>query len=338
LETICTPGSYCINGLKLPCPPGLFGNVTGLRTVNCSGPCQPGQFCPQGSVTPLPCPKGTYGAVEKLTNSSCSGRCQQGYFCPEGSISPRERPCPPGRYGPVEGLSSYDCSNVCESASDEWGGQYCIPNYCEAGYFCPAGSSSAQQNPCGSPSLYCPTGVALPLPVEIGFYSIGRISIPNYPQIDTDANARTGQELCEAGFYCSDGVRYLCPAGTYGSALGLSNASCSGDCLAGYYCEEGSSSPMQYYCGGPAYYCPRGSSYPTLVPSGYYSYSTDGSPITRDSILPCLPGHYCVDGVKRPCPDGYYSVNGSTSAFCDGECDVTQYCPAGTSTPSTVIF
>ena len=38
---ICPAGSYCAAGVSAPtpCPAGVFGNVTGLSTASCSGPC-----------------------------------------------------------------------------------------------------------------------------------------------------------------------------------------------------------------------------------------------------------------------------------------------------------
>jgi hypothetical protein len=50
-------------------------------------------------------------------------------------------------------------------------------------------------------------------------------------------------QACPPGYYCpGDGNYYVCPAGTFGSSYYLTSSSCSGSCLAGYYCGAGSTS------------------------------------------------------------------------------------------------
>lgn len=41
-QVICEPGFYCVGGVRRPCPPGTFGNSSGLWEPSCSGPCDPG--------------------------------------------------------------------------------------------------------------------------------------------------------------------------------------------------------------------------------------------------------------------------------------------------------
>lgn len=51
----------------------------------------------------------------------------------------------------------------------------------------------------------------------------------------------------------------------------------------------------------------------------------------RFKEFPCLPGHYCVDGVMRKCPPGRYGSNyKETNPQCEGECPSGYYCPLGT--------
>lgn len=50
-------------------------------------------------------------------------------------------------------------------------------------------------------------------------------------------STRTGQEQAPAGHFAFNGVLYVCPAGYYGSTVGLTTATCSGPCaVPGYYC------------------------------------------------------------------------------------------------------
>ena len=50
-QAICPPGSYCIDGYRIPCPPGTFGASEGLTSPVCSGECEPGFYCPLGSIS-----------------------------------------------------------------------------------------------------------------------------------------------------------------------------------------------------------------------------------------------------------------------------------------------
>ncbi len=39
-QTPCPAGSYCVEGVATPCPPGVFGSVQQLSAPRCSGPCR----------------------------------------------------------------------------------------------------------------------------------------------------------------------------------------------------------------------------------------------------------------------------------------------------------
>ena len=64
---------------------------------------------------------------------------------------------------------------------------------------------------------------------------------------------------CPRGNYCKNNVQTLCPAGTYGNTLGLSTPLCSGLCVAGFYCPEGTINYVLNRCGSVDKYCPQGS-------------------------------------------------------------------------------
>lgn len=116
----CSLGHYCQGGVERKCPAGTFGSDTMLSSPACSGDCQPGYYCPAGTVNPIkcplghycadgiakvPCPAGSYGSIEGLRDRECSGKCQPGFYCLSGSKSPQERQCP-------KGFSSYDFSDL----------------------------------------------------------------------------------------------------------------------------------------------------------------------------------------------------------------------------------
>ena len=124
-------------------------------------------------------------------------------------------------------------------------------------------------------------------------------------------------------------------------------------CHPGYWCPPGSTTPTQRRCGNASVYCPAGSGAPTLAPPGYYtvlglpvtgehrlSRGGDGNGVhgdgrrkggqdmggtsvqeaqTRSDIDLCPLGHWCSNGVRRPCPRGTYGgTTGLFSKACSG--------------------
>ena len=229
----------------------------------CSGQCPAGYYCPLNSTAPIPCPAGTYGAVPGLGDAACSAPCPLGSYCPAGSVQPV--PCPAGRFGDSIGLVDATCSTDC------WlGGCNEQTNLCQAGYFCPKGSISSTQLTCGGADRYCPAGSAAPVLVSDGYYTVGPFPVEN-------EFTRVDQLPCEAGFYCSGGVRYPCPAGTFGAFPGLTGPACSGVCPLGHYCPEGSVNATRFAC-----------------PAGRYG-GTVGLTDASCSGL-CSAGYYCPAG------------------------------------------
>ena len=78
--------------------------------------------------------------------------------------------------------------------------------------------------------------------------------------------ASSAEELAAKAYHCDK-----CPAGTFGDRDDLRTYDCSGVCAAGYYCPEGSTSPVANRCGGVGVFCPKGSGAPRTVGAGYYS-------------------------------------------------------------------
>ena len=363
--TICEPGYYCPDGLeRVKCPAGTFGRIRGLKDKRCSGLCKQGYYCPDGSTSSMEvlCPAGRYGQFGGHGGSHCSGLCKKGYYCPAGSIndsavdcgnvgvycplgSPEpilvERgyysidglvnlrsnqticekgfycmfgikiPCPAGTYGNELGMVNADFLD--NSKNDSYYGNYCS-GLCDAGHYCPKNSSISTQ-------IACPPGRYGTL--------LGQ----------TD-------ELCEGtcplGHYCVLGTinPQKCPPGIFGNTTGLGSSSCSTECWEsgcklntcqeGYYCPEGSTSPMQINCGGPEVYCPTGSALPTAVSEGWYTigpYPFENV-MTRVDQAICPLGHYCIGGVKIKCPPGTYgNIKGLSNAECSGLCGYGFYCP-----------
>jgi hypothetical protein len=58
--------------------------------------------------------------------------------------------------------------------------------------------------------------------------------------------------VCPPGSYCpvNTATPFLCAAGLFGSSPAEYTAACTGSCLAGYWCDVGSTSPLQAACNG----------------------------------------------------------------------------------------
>ena len=41
-QVICQPGRYCMAGVMTDCPPGVYGNASGLAAPTCTAPCPVG--------------------------------------------------------------------------------------------------------------------------------------------------------------------------------------------------------------------------------------------------------------------------------------------------------
>jgi hypothetical protein len=192
-----------VAGVAEVCPPGTYGAVAGLASPECSGACVAGYFCPANSTsaTQAPC-----GGVSAYCPAG-SGRAREaapGEYTLGPTVTTRNSslPCPSGSYcaGGVRSL--------CEAGSFGCADRLSVPTCngpCTAGYYCPAGSTSSQAEPCGggpgqpdAAAYYCPPGAPLPSRVGDGNYSTG--------SPDFAPHVRTGQAVCPAGRFCVGGV------------------------------------------------------------------------------------------------------------------------------------
>ena len=111
---------------------------------------------------------------------------------------------------------------------------------------------------------------------------------------------------CTVGSYCAGGENVPCPAGTYGIEPGLSDAACSGECDAGYFCAAGSTSPTAALCGQyvdppQAAYCPAGAGHPMPAPVGFATTPLWGSIYARTGVVECFAdGDGLYTAVPKP--------------------------------------
>lgn len=75
---ICPVGHYCLNGKAVKCPPGTYGDRTGLDSAACAGSCPDGSYCSAGATKPdTPCPAGAWCRNGQLSGSCyLRGHCQ----------------------------------------------------------------------------------------------------------------------------------------------------------------------------------------------------------------------------------------------------------------------
>ncbi|GIQ81354.1 hypothetical protein KIPB_002301, partial [Kipferlia bialata] len=375
----CTAGYYCSGGATTATP---------ATETEGGGRCGPGYYCPAGIATPTICPAGKYcptsglsaatldcvagslciegASVSSPTDGTTGMTCPLGKYCLEGTTDAVE--CSEGSYNPNTGGTSSDACRTCD------GGSYCsgtgrsaVSGDCQQGYFCPAGSTTAnlEANICPV-GHYCPTGSESAIPCEAGTFQSSTAAADS-----CDAGTYQNEEgeavclacpagyyclstctdyspnTCPLGYYCPEGTSgpnvHPCPPGTYGGSSGLS---AEGECLActaGTYCAGYGLSVESGDC-SEGYYCTSGAS--TKTPSSEDeggdqcspgNYCPEGSP----AEIPCTVGKYCpTSGLAEAtldCAAGSICYLGaSISAPIDGTtgeaCPAGHYCPAGCTT------
>ncbi|CAG6003426.1 unnamed protein product, partial [Menidia menidia] len=321
-QTLCPAGFFCPSGTPdpIPCPAGTFSPETGnIHQDNCI-PCTPGYYCrDEGTFRPSVCPVG--------------------HFCPAGQILGFKFPCPPATVQSQLGASSADACHPCPV------GMFCSRSglsqpsgHCQAGYFCPAGSTSpnsteiqgnlARTHLCPS-GYYCPSGTGYPLPCPVGSLSMFQ-------------GLRSIEECAP------------CPPGLFCNSTAMAKISDALPCQAGYVCLGGSSSPTPFD-GSHGYPCPAGYSCPvgsaSEVPCEPGTYSSGPgasrcviclkgtmcpSTATKEPVT-CPAGHFCPAGtaLPQPCPLGTFSNQTGAHSLSDcTSCPPGLYCSSyGASTP-----
>ncbi|XP_063692807.1 zonadhesin-like [Bolinopsis microptera] len=349
----CKTGHFCPGGTGentnlMQCPAGTYSNKTDLAGEEDCTPCDGGWFCdepgltaPVGQCEPgYYCTSGVNSATPSFSSSGTGGQCQAGYKCGKGSVN--QVPCDAGTYSDTPG--STECKECVEGYVCKTQAATYDENPCEAGNYCPEGSS--EQTPC-THGTYNPdqgsTSVSSCKPCEPGQWCSERQSSPNGPckegwfctggsSSSTPLKGDTGGP-CTEGSYCPEGSPEAipCERGYYCPDTQQAEYNRDHDCEAGYYCDGGASTPTQHECPAGSF-CETGSSVPEDCPTGTFSSTTK---LTRtEDCTPCTEGKYCSStGLTEPtdqCKEGYFCVTGSIQE--DPElCPLGHYCPTGSS-------
>ncbi|KAH3841623.1 hypothetical protein DPMN_115096 [Dreissena polymorpha] len=294
--------------------------------------------------------------VRAVATSPNGTVCTVNHYCPQGSKTPT--PCPPGSFSSATGNIAVTNCDLCTP------GFYCvaqgITGACAAGYYCPAGQSSATPAnytcPTGS---YCPNGSATHIQCSPGTYQdesgqtackacpIGKYCDP------VEETARLGfasgvvtPAACPTGYFCLVNTTakntYPCPAGTFNNRTGLqSDTECTpcsggfycdneglsnptGPCSAGYVCVSGSNTSMP--TSGAGYTCPAGSLLPRPVvcrdPMPQRNLLKSEGLQNVSACTQCTPGYFCgSEGLTVP----------------TGMCNAGYYCTSGAILADPVI-
>ncbi|XP_026534414.1 neurogenic locus notch homolog protein 4-like [Notechis scutatus] len=227
---ICPRGHFCPpgTGFPMPCPPGSFSTMIGLKAEGECLPCPAGHICSQSGTSGLsqmlPCNEG-YVCLEgnsvPCPNDGIHGyRCPKGFYCPQGASS--EVPCEPGMFSPTDGASvclPCPAGTACRRAA------MVEPAICPRGYYCPAQTAMP---------IPCPAGLLNALEGASSFNACKPCPVGSYCR--GDANWKP-DGFCTAGFYCAGGAFDAVPQSSPEFPL-------NGPCPRGHFCPEGTPSPI----------------------------------------------------------------------------------------------
>jgi VCBS repeat-containing protein len=183
-----------LTALILPPLPTYVNTVlsptAALGVTAYSWSCSPGFFGPTMTLT-LNNTDNTW-VRGGATTMNCSA-CAAGSYSVAGSTTTCSA-CPAGSFGSTTAMASASCSGQCD-----------------AGYTCPAGSTSPRVQACGGVGVFCPLGSATPTSVSAGFYST---------PLGVAKSVRTSQTACPTNRQCAGGsllppvdLSATCPGG-----------------------------------------------------------------------------------------------------------------------------
>lgn len=360
------PGFFSQALRRYPCPPGTYSEAEGSSRCEL---CRAGYFCTprfspelgtmRGSVSATQqlcggpsviCPAGSHTPTEVATGFYSTGgdseqtrvsqtQCPSGSYCSQGV----KRACPAGRFGSAPGLSSPECSG-----------------HCKAGFFCPEGSVSATETPCGLPGTYCPAGSGSPRTLLQGAASgpdalSGRAEHSRGSASDADAASGSflvATPLPQAAFPALDpsiagtlNGHPALPTSEDESSITANVRTQARLCPPGFFCPPGdngarvpcpagrfssawgTSSVEHCHSCAAGYFCPPGSASPAQAECGgsdVYCAAGAASPTRAEAGFFTAGGNPRTRSVQLPCPAG---------SFCPGD-GLARLCMPGSYSPS----
>ena len=293
-QSTAIPRLIVLSAVPTSCTAGTYKTSATLAlgsTSSCTA-CGDGRYSAAGASSCSNISAGCYGTS---ASSACPAKCPAGKWSAAGASSCSN--CNAGRYGSTEGLTAATCTGACS-----------------AGYYCPAGSTSATQNKC-SAGNYCPAGSGSQTACPSGYGSSAAGSDAESDCYLTTtagkyiATAKSStQSTCTKGYYCpatniyygSTGKRTTCPAGSYCPAGASAATACTS--LGSFYTSSAAGSDAAADC------------YGTTTAGKYIATANTSTQST------CTKGYYC------PATNIYYGSTGKRTT-----CPAGSYCPAGAS-------
>ncbi|PKU33190.1 zonadhesin-like isoform x4 [Limosa lapponica baueri] len=335
---VCPAGAYCPPGcpLPIPCPPGTYSNVSGLRSLQECLDCPPGLYC------------------DGTNNQAPSGPCEPGYFCTGGAKSALQQvvmeghysltgafkpePCPLGSFQPEQvsqTLMESQTRALVARAHLDTSAQLAQVSHSRALWALTQTDLREKGGPCPV-SHFCPEGTSFPLPCLAGTYNNLTRQAACFPcaagYYCPENTTSYSMNPCPAGFYCPKGTRFAtefpCPRGYYNpDAMTQSLDSCL-PCPPGHFCGKENLTAASGECDA-------GLSVPSgECSAGFYCKGGAALPKPTDGVTGniCPVGTYCSHYCPRntqfatqyPCPPGTYS-----EALNIWDASKCQLCPPG---------
>ena len=290
----CGASLFSSLGASVCCPIGAWATPS---TTLCN-------LCPSGSYSSTvgaaafssctPCPAGTWSGSPGSPSLALCSPCTPGRFCPSNTSTPRN--CPQNTYNvDYSSTSASACKSCPNSTYSAAGSSICLSigtTSCSGGTYVDAASATLC-SPCPA-GTFSSLATTFCTPCAAGYFS---------------GQGALACERCPRGSWCSGGLPYECPAGTYGSNLESTDASACTPCPQGT-----SNSAMGSMTSAACFTCPSGTFSSTgatacsLCPPGTASAVTGA--FSNATCEPCelgafnsLPGQgtcakYCPKGMR----------------------------------------
>ena len=335
VDTRCPRGSYCPEGsvIPTPCDPGTILPADGAANASSCVTCAPGSYSNisgNGNDACDACPAGRFA---ELGGSTRCDDCQEGGYCAlEGQASALMAwlACPAGTIGNATGLTSVEQCLACPSGHfcyEGRRGERTEPQPCPRGTYNPSSNGSSAAS-----CIFCPEGT---FNANRSGADLGSCVSCEAGKFNPMRGGRS-EAACQAspkGSYAPPGASesIACAAGRFGAEEGMANETCSGECAAGHYCEEGSVSAKAAACAEGSYGNGTGlrsQANCTACPMGH------ACPEAARGPTACRPGTAQPNASQGACVDcvaGTF-MNHSEATSCFG-CPEGSHCAMGSSTP-----
>ena len=276
--SICEPGKYQVSPYiecQL-CPIGSYSSAYG--SISC-------EYCSSGH----------YGNTTGLSSSSCTGVCDAGYWCGDGSTRPKQLPCgsrsvycPTASSRPQPVTAGYYSSTPAAQNTDN---TMTEQQPCDIGSYC---DGSGFARPCSPGRYQNQTATSICIECEIGRFSDGLLrnstgAVVIDPMTGQSIQGATICQLCNAGSFSDHHGSIVCSLCSPGTSQSVSGSTVCEDCEAGRSAAEAGYSSCQICSVGRFSSNVRSISCTSCSPGRYQSQSGN------TTCVDCRAGQYSFD-------------------------------------------